>query len=185
MIRRLKQKLLNKRGFSLAETLMAVLILLMVSEVVAGGIPAAANAYYKVIEASNAQVLLSTTMTKFRDELSTARISSLDTINVSGDNSSITYTRSNGNRVKLVSYGNENTKKGIYLCIEDASGRTISERLLISEAASNKNLHLECAFYYDPSTGIVTIQDINVKKGNKTITSMADYEIRVISALGV
>ena len=52
----------DEYGFSLAETLMAVLILLMVTSVVATGIPAAANAYFKAVDASHAQVLLSTTM---------------------------------------------------------------------------------------------------------------------------
>ena len=62
--KRIRQKLKSRLGFTLAEMLMSVLILLMVSSVVAGGVPVAANAYYKVVDAANAQVLLSTTVTK-------------------------------------------------------------------------------------------------------------------------
>lgn len=66
------QKLKKIAGFTLAETLITVLILLMVSAVVAGGVPAAANAYRKAVDAANAQVLLSTTVNALRSELSTA-----------------------------------------------------------------------------------------------------------------
>ena len=61
-----------KNGFTLAETLLAVLILLMVSGIVAAGVPAAKNAYEKVVLASNAQILLSTTVAELRDEIGTA-----------------------------------------------------------------------------------------------------------------
>ena len=67
------RKLNQKAGFTLAETLVTILILLMVSSIVAGGIPAATNAYYKAVDGANAQVLLSTAATALRDELGTAR----------------------------------------------------------------------------------------------------------------
>ena len=63
------QKLNSQDAFTLAETLITVLILLMVSAVVAGGIPAAANAYRKAVDAANAHVLLSTTVNALRSEL--------------------------------------------------------------------------------------------------------------------
>ena len=68
----IKEKLRSSTGFSLADTLLAVLILLLVSVIVANGVPAARNAYEKVIVASNAQALLSTTANALRDELGTA-----------------------------------------------------------------------------------------------------------------
>ena len=61
-----------RKGFSLAETLVALLIVLLAASVVAAGMPAARDAYYKVQESANAQVFLSTTLTALRKELSTA-----------------------------------------------------------------------------------------------------------------
>ena len=78
------QKVKNSAGFTLAETLITVLILLMVSSVVAGGVPAAANAYRKAVDAANAHVLLSTTVNALRSELSTAW-------GVSANNSELIY----------------------------------------------------------------------------------------------
>ena len=75
-----------QKGFTLAETLMALLIVLMVSSIVATGIPAARNAYEKITVAANAQVLLSTTVTTLREELGTAREAT-----VSDDGSEISY----------------------------------------------------------------------------------------------
>jgi len=66
------RKLRSQGGFTLAETLLAVLIMLLVSVIVATGIPAARNAYEKVVVAANGQVLLSTAATALRDELGTA-----------------------------------------------------------------------------------------------------------------
>lgn len=62
----------SKSGFTLAETLIAILILLMVSAIVAGAIPAASTVYTKTVDAANAQILLSTTITVLRDQLGTA-----------------------------------------------------------------------------------------------------------------
>ena len=84
-MKRIIRKLKNTAGFTLAEMLLTVVILLLASGVVATGMPAAVNAYRNAIDAANAQVLLSTTVNALRDELSTAR-----DVQVSGK--TITYT---------------------------------------------------------------------------------------------
>ena len=67
---RIREKLnKNYSGFSLAETLVALLIVLMVSSILVAGLPAAFQAYSKVVDGANAQVLLSTGATRIRDEL--------------------------------------------------------------------------------------------------------------------
>ena len=85
----LNDKNRNQEGFSLAETLLALLILLMVSMIVANGIPVAKTAYDKVVLASNAEVLMSDTISSLRDELGTA-----SDIKISSDYD-ITYYNSN------------------------------------------------------------------------------------------
>ena len=66
------KKTIDARGFSLAEALVAIIILLLVSSIVAAGIPAAVTAYDKAVTGANAQALLSTAVTTLRDELGTA-----------------------------------------------------------------------------------------------------------------
>ena len=80
-------------GFTLAETLVTILILLMVTSVVAGGIPSAVTAYSKAVDAANAQVLISTTVNALRGELSTAKdvhLNGNDVIYISPDTGSKT-----------------------------------------------------------------------------------------------
>ncbi|MBR6220467.1 MAG: prepilin-type N-terminal cleavage/methylation domain-containing protein [Clostridia bacterium] len=69
---RLRRKLKNRKGFTLAETLLAVLILLLVSAIVANGIPVARNVYQRVVLAANAQDMMATAVSALRDELGTA-----------------------------------------------------------------------------------------------------------------
>ena len=110
------QKLKKSTGFTLAETLITVLILLMVSAVVAGGVPAAANAYQKAVDAANAHVLLSTTVNALRSELSTAwGVSENDS-----NSELIYYSARTGARTKI--YNGNDTKTIMvqdYLMIND------------------------------------------------------------------
>ena len=80
---------------SLAETLMAVLILLLVSSVIAVGIPAAANAYRNAVDAANAQALFSTTVNALRSEFSAAWGVKIDNKNV------VYYSAKTGAKTKL------------------------------------------------------------------------------------
>lgn len=66
------KKLKSRAGFTLAETLLAVTILLLVSVIVATGMPVAKNAYEKVMLSSNAETTLATAVAALRDELGTA-----------------------------------------------------------------------------------------------------------------
>lgn len=66
------KKLKSNIGFTLSETLITVLILVMVAGVVAEGVPAAVRAFGKAVEAANTQMALSTTVNALRSELATA-----------------------------------------------------------------------------------------------------------------
>ena len=84
-MKRIVRKLKREAGFTFTETLVAVVILVMVS---ATALPAAMNAYRNAVDAANAQVLLSTTVNALRDELSTAwDVQTPET----ADNTTITY----------------------------------------------------------------------------------------------
>ena len=80
----------GRRGFTIAETLVAVLILLMVSSVVAAGIPAAKAAFEKVVISANAEILLSTSVASLRDQLAAA-----DRVTVEEDGKTLNYYNNN------------------------------------------------------------------------------------------
>lgn len=81
-----KRRIKDGSGFSLAETLLAVLILLLVSLIVANGVPAVTRAYENVVIGANAKTLLSTAISALRDELATAK-----DVTVGSDGTTITY----------------------------------------------------------------------------------------------
>ena len=125
----------GKAGFTLAETLLAMMLLLIVAALLAQGVPLAFNAYKKVDQAANANMLLSTTMTELRDKLAFS-----DDIVISEN--VITFTSSTGREYSL---GYNADKEGLYLEDRTSSeynpGEVNDSRLLVSDAAAAKELY--------------------------------------------
>ena len=112
------KKLKSRAGFTLAETLLAVMILMLVSSIVVSGMPVAKNAYEKVVLASNAEAFLSTAAQALRDELGTAW-------NVEYADGALTYfSADTGMRCKLYKGADGNLE------IEEYSEDTVADQLL-------------------------------------------------------
>ena len=143
-------------GFSLAETLIAILIILLVSAVVAAGLPAAQRAYVNVLEAVDAHMFLSTTMTELRDELSTAT-----EITVPTDNKEkIIYTN------PITGKSSISLEEGMFvitsyenlLDAEDAPA-VKKERPLVSNAVKTPKLSLDYEFDNEEKKALFTYSD--------------------------
>lgn len=161
------KKIKKKKGFTLVESLVAILILVLLSSVAANAVFSAISTYSNIVDSANAQLLLSTTISEIRDELSTAT-------DIEASYSSFTYTSSiTGDRNCI-----QNSSKGIaiveYLGIEEKQER---ERLLVSIPAASKNLI--CSYkevqYND---GILAIYDINVKRNGVVIAHLDEYMVK-------
>ena len=183
MRRAFKKHIADKKGFTLAETLVAILILLMVTAIVAAGIPVAANAYEKIVLAGNAQTLLSTTMTRLRDELGTA---TNITVASSNDGSAINYTGDTGRNSRI--YFNSNDTDGIHLTeyADAAQGVEPYDHLLVTEQAATESLYATYgSVTYDSSKGILIVNNLQVKakKDGRVITETEKVEIWVLTDL--
>ena len=175
----LKNKIKSKGGFTLAETLLAVLIMVLVAGIVAGGIPAARNAYEKVVIASNAELLLSTTISALRNELGTAK-------DIVPDGTTITYfneTRGAASKIYLGT-GPQTILLQRYVQL-NGIGQNSTPVWLVSESASTKQLYVTYdSVSYSETNGIITftaLQVINVNTG-RTLTKVDQVSIRVLSA---
>lgn len=162
-------KLKSRAGFTLAETLLAVLILLLVSGIVATGVPVAKNVYEKTVVAANAQVLLSTTITALKDELGTA----WDVAKDDTDAGKITYFSADTGALATIDI----TETGIM--IQDyaivAGMNTAAEangevRRLISAKAATSDLFVTIPDLGEDSIstedGVVTIKNLTVCRGS-------------------
>lgn len=201
------RKLKDKAGFSLAEMLMTVLILMMVSLIVATGMPAAKNAYEKTVIGANAQAMLSTAVSALRNELGTAwdiRIN--DTANTT-NGSYVTYFKADtGTRSKLSKTGIPEVLEGgttidgypsivleDYVAVEDAFIHSInpeapiaSPRALVPDVNTGLYVTYDTnnGISYNPITGIITIKGLKVCKqvDNTPLAELDSLTIRVLSA---
>ncbi len=190
----LRRKFKKKTGFSLAETLIAILILLMVSAIVAGAIPMAARVFTKTVDAANAQILLSTTMNALRDELGTAA-------DIGKDGTTITYRNaSNGYcRLEIIAEPtSDKTEAGIwltYLDYDPATGKTSVNvdkppRLLVSAKAATTGEPNNLRVTYesvDISDDTVVIHNLKVLVNEiaSPDASRSDFTIRRVAKVEV
>lgn len=174
-------KLKSRAGFSLAETLLAVLILLMVSTIVATGIPVAQNAYNKVVLAADAQSLLSTTISALRNELGTAN-------DVSVSDKTITYLSARTSAYSQIYLDGDVIMLQEYVGVPDGVpliGAVVAEsvdtsRRLVSTGSAPSGMYV----VYGGAAianNVLTISNLEVKKGTTVITSLPSLQIRVFS----
>lgn len=192
-------------GFTLIELLMVMIILLLAVGIILNGMPAALNAYAKAIDYANAQTLLSTTMTRLRDELGTAQeIGSCDT-------NEIQFTNKYGNEIRIYKeYDEENNDdeennepKGLYLEYnfvpsvvpsEESAEAGGEKKIVSSPLASNgvtpRNIYTDFgSSEFDESNGILTIYNLRVKKDTEALAEedkeilaeTKEFKIRVLA----
>lgn len=165
----------NKCGFSLAETLVALLIILLVGSVIAAGIPAATKAYVNVIESANAQVFLSTTLTELRNELATAR-----DITISGNAIEYTNPITGVSKIELVKEEDQASFLLTTYIDLDESG---VDRPLVSDADHTMTLDFgDSAPFQSFSNGVLTLNpfDVQSSRTDSVLASIASYKINVL-----
>ena len=178
MRKKAAKKLHSLAGFSMAETLLAVLILLLVSSVVAAGIPSARNAYEKTVLASNADVLLSTTISALRNELGTAQ-----DVKVVGTTVSY-FNNSAGTRSEISVNSTASPSEIMYKRFASEYANSAAVPLISRETATGDLDVTYGSVAYDQGEGVVTFTDLSVKRTTNDTAVLATREtlsIRVIA----
>lgn len=184
---RLRRKLKSCKGFTLAETLLAVLILLLVSVIVANGMPAATDAYRKTVLSANAQSLMSTTVAALRDELGTAW-------DVSVTDDTITYYSAETGNCSVLGKDTDGSiilteyNKNVGFNEESTSIGKVRELTPTATLTKDLTITYDSVSYTYNATGqywIVEFKDIKVlPKGasEPVLAQMESLVIRIISA---
>lgn len=104
-------KIKNRKGFSISEMLMVVLILSLLIVVLGSGVMVVKNTYEKITVKAEAQTLLSTTITKVTDEFRFAKY-------INGDDpSAVKFTSGNlGYEIWLANGDGKSGTKGVLVC---------------------------------------------------------------------
>lgn len=186
---RIRKRAGNKGGFSLAETLLAVLILLLVSVIVATGMPAATNAYNKIVLGANARTMLSTAITALHDEIGTAR----DVKKVEGKEGITYFNASTGAKAQISLNEDYAIQIQDYMTlsddlIHDTGAKKGEGHELVSGAGFTPRMYVTYKTI-DYSDGIVSIEELKVCRSDNdyvlaTFSDASDvfFKIRVISA---
>lgn len=179
-----------QRGFTLVETLVALLIVVMLSAVIAMGAPSAIRAYQSTVAKSNAQTVLATMTTALRDELGSATAVML------GNESSVSsYMCGEGYVAKLVGTKDEidkiNEKEGQHHRgpvkeVDDGRLGTQPSWSLVPDAqvvSTQNDLYVTFdSIEFDESTKSFTVNNLGVYQGEdgNLLASIAEghYSIR-------
>lgn len=161
------KKLKSRAGFTLVELMAVLLILVIATSLVAGGMPYIQKSYVREVDAANAGILLSTTMTVMRTELSTAS-------GIEIEDSKISYISGETGTMSVIESGDTGIMITEHLEIDGGT-----QRLLISEKAASRGLHAEFGevSYED---GIITVKDLTVYRADGSeVAKTAEFVIRV------
>lgn len=176
----IKKRIKSRAAFTLAEALVATLIMLMVSSVMVAGIPAARRAYENVVKVSNAELLMSTTISALRNELGMA-----SNIEIQSDYSITYYNSTYGTMSKILKHtvasdatndpdpagtimlqrnagANVDGIGGDDITIPEGDAEKYEPKRLVSKAASNEDLYVT----YDTvliTGNVITFVDLQVK----------------------
>jgi len=190
MIAYIKNKIAEKTGFSLTELLTTTLILSLVTATIASSIPGAVRAYRTVVDVANANILLTSTITKLRSELTGAseiKVYNNGKTEDSNKANTVDYTNGKGVlcRIEFVE------SKGIYYSEfigTDIIGTDIKKEnvpdvryLLVSQEAASKDMYVQGSVEKDDN-GDLQFTDLSVYKDGRDITkSEITFTVRLLS----
>ena len=163
----MKGRINNKRGFSISEMLMVVMILSLIIVMLGSGVMVVKNSYEKITLKAEAQTLLSTAISKVSDEFRFAKY-----INADDDPKAAKFVSGNlGYEIWLGNGDESNGQKGILICANAGA----SVQLLTDKTMTNR-LTPSIKYAYDKDANLFTATITIATKDND---KFLEQEIKV------
>ena len=154
----------DHRGITLVEMLVVVVIILLFTALVVTGTQLSLYSYSSITDESNAEVLLSTTVTLLRTEFATAA-----DISVSADGKEVSYIKGSSGISSVIRSGDTASDTNVQIYIKQAD----KERPLVQTVTATNGL---CVRYDGISyeNGRITVTDLEVYKASsdKVLSSL-------------
>lgn len=164
-MKQIQKKLRSRRGMSLTEVLVAMLILGLVTLGAAVGVNSSMNVYRQSVSLSDSRMLSSTLATALMDELRYAREP---------------QTVTTGEGVSVVTFTSRNFGVGVSVST-DASGQpghvTVGDRLLVGTGAYAG--HLKAEAQVDYQNGIFSVE-LSISDGG-TVVCAEEFSVRPLN----
>ncbi|MDO4805777.1 MAG: type II secretion system protein [Coriobacteriales bacterium] len=154
-------------GFSLTEMLVTMFIMVLASTLMATGIPVAVDTYQKTVNAANAQLALSTTVTVLRSEFGSSTQLDQNADGTlyyrcsEGSWASISNPEDNASRGLVKSFFLDADEDGKHASIKSDDGTQVSYPI-VSSAAITEPLHVSMSAIEKVSDNRVEVKDLQV-----------------------
>lgn len=151
---------LNKKGFTISETMVSIMILSLVVAIIGGGIIVVKNSYERITLKANAQVLISTTISKVNQEFRFAE--DIETNGNSVYTETPYFVGTDGYRMSFVN----KSDKGIM--VHYSYGDESQESSLLTDKTMTDGLIPSIVYRYSKDDNLFSYTVI-VKQNDKTI----------------
>lgn len=192
------QRLRGQEGFSLPELMAVMVIMLLAAMLVSSGIPVAQKAYVSAVDRANSEAMLSTVTSALRDQLAVADPA---TIHNGTDNVLVTFTSTvTGCEVSIENTGKNSAGADVDgLFVREITRDPLSGDInhattnpLVPEKIGSGSYDTRLTVKIgssgsitgDPATGVFTVKDLQVFRGNSSdpFGTIPEFKVRTVKA---
>ena len=172
------EKRWKKQGFTLSETMAAILIMGLVGLIIVGGFSAYIRSWRNITRKANAELFMSTLEVKIQDELEYATSVAADKdVNVQW------FTDDGTGYATMFVNGTVDQAFGIRTSANTDNLASMPVSELVSDGTSDGMYATYAALTYDESTHVFTINELTIKResDNRTLYQLGTLKIRNVN----
>ncbi|MEE8807208.1 MAG: type II secretion system protein [Lactimicrobium sp.] len=171
----------KKRGFTLSETLAAILIMGLVGLIVVGGFSAYVRSWRSITRKANAELFMSTLEVKMQEELEYASSVAVDGNNIDENGKEVVWFTDDGTGYATIFVnGTKDQAFGIKTSANPDSLANVTAEDLVSDGTSDGMYATYDSLTYDETTHVFTISKLSIynAEGTRVLYQLGTLKIR-------